>query len=346
MILKRHLSGCNIVVARAGKKSGKRENTLPPGRVQGSLYNYQKRLISDCCEAMRLFREHHEPVIFTLTSPGVLEAADEPRFLDRFLKALRKRGLENYVWVREYTGNGYPHFHFVAEIPLTFEYRGDRWCKMLGGRDIVDWSMLWSSYFGSDAPNSIRLGAGQKSGQTKYFLRSKYMAGYLSKYIGKGIGDNEKKLEAKKRAQPYTMVTKVRAISAFGTSCRSGARCKGSFQFIEPEIYEPDLSETIYSKTRKILRTWHCVESPKGYNDGTILSDNELRNLHWKQCGLHPVYLGYPKRQKKLPCIKTSKSKLKIPLRSSVENVNAKFLKVRIFSGSFPQSLARPAKPK
>ena len=321
MILKRHLSGCNIVLARPGKPSRNPDNILPPGRPQGSLYNQQKRLISDCCEAMRLYREKYEPVIFCLTSPGFIDRADEPRFLDKFLKALRKKGLQNYVWVREHTQNGYPHFHFVAEVPFQFKNVDGNYRKILAGRDVVDWSMLWSSYFGSDSPSSIRLGAGHKTGQTKYFLRSSLMSSYLSKYIGKGLGkgDNEKTKPGKRK------------VSTFGTSCRSGARVKGSFRFIDPEIYEVDLHETVYSHTRKIIRSWHCVESPMGFNNGTVLQEKDLQKLHWKQCGLHPVYLGYPKRAKRIKLLRSCnnnplKSTLRKPMNLNVTHVPGKFL--------------------
>jgi hypothetical protein len=326
LILKRHLSGVNIVVDKNPAKGGySGENKFAPGRIQGSLYGQQKRLIADCVEGMRLYHERYEPVIFCLTSPGYVDRANEPKFLDNFLKQFRKNGLENYVWVRESTVLGHPHFHFVAECPFKIENINGNYRKILCGRDVVDWSVLWSSYFSSDSRNSIRLGADHKSGQVKYFVRNQKMSSYLCKYIGKGLGNGENKkvsksemverrIEYEIRQQlnlpciPFNFVNdrfvnpeleRQTKIKTFGTSQRSPLRAKGSFRFIDPEIYEPDLTETQYSnQRRKILRTWHCVESPMDMTNGVILNDKDLGKLHWKQCGLHPVYMGFPKRTK------------------------------------------------
>lgn len=325
MILKRHLSGVNIVVDQYPAKGALGDKEFPKGRVQGSLYGQQKRMIADCVEGMRLYHEKWEPVIFCLTSPGYVDRANEPKFLDNFLKALRKRGLENYVWVREATLLGHPHFHFIAECEFKIQNNGGGYRKMLCGRDVVDWSALWSSYFHSDSLNSIRLGADHKSGQTKYFVRNSQMSRYLCKYIGKGLG-NEKisgisKTEMAERKLEYAYRNEIdmacqrygvpnnsfhalefqrqTKIKTFGTSHRSALRAKGSFQYISPEIYEPDLTEVQYSEQkRKILRTWYCVESPMDLTNGVQLSDKDLGKLHWKQCGLHPVYMGFPKRTK------------------------------------------------
>ncbi len=310
-------------------KGARGDKEFPPGRIQGSLYGQQKRLIADCVEGMRLYHERYEPVIFCLTSPGYVDRANEPKFLDNFLKAFRRNGLDNYVWVRESTVLGFPHFHFIAECPFKIEKRNEAYRKIICGRDVVDWSILWSSYFGSDSLNSIRLGADHKSGQIKYFVRNQKMSSYLCKYIGKGLGHREKidrisKVEMDERkiefayrdeialaCQRYGVynnavhaleIPRQTKVKTFGTSQRSPLRAKGSFQFIEPEVYEPDLTEVQYAnQKRKIIRTWSCVESARleqGVGGQTKLTDKDLSKLHWKQCGMHPVYMGYPKRTK------------------------------------------------
>ena len=205
MILKSHLCGQAVTFERWERPEGykREEKTLPSflspiapdpwGRPQGSLYSQQKRKIADACEYMR--RHHrHKPLIFCLTSPGETSQADEKQLIRQFTHNLRN-GLKckHYVWVREYTVKGYPHFHFVADVKKF---------------DVVKLSLWWSSLFGATAKNSIRLGT--KRGQM--FLTTSSMAYYMSKYIGKSLGEEEKKNSA--RIQRFRVSQSLAKLSA------------------------------------------------------------------------------------------------------------------------------------
>ncbi len=205
MILKSHISGVAIVYEdNLSKSKEPKHNFFAPtqqvtGRVQGSLYSQQKRKIADACEYMRL-NAVHKPLIFTATSPGFTDLANERKLISKLTHNLRNGGYncENYVWVREFTKAGYPHFHFVADLPDI---------------DPIGLSRYWSSLFNSTASNSIRLGTASRcnrcrtplhkgqpcyrpkckgKGIVKYYLDNKQMAWYMSKYIGKSIGGLEK----------------------------------------------------------------------------------------------------------------------------------------------------------
>lgn len=87
-----------------------------------------------------------------------------------------RRGVVNYVWVREYQSTGRPHYHFVADAPRL---------------DVIHLSHYWNSLFDGavDRGNSIRLGTAPPD--RKMFVDSPTMARYLTKYMGKGFGKNE-----------------------------------------------------------------------------------------------------------------------------------------------------------
>lgn len=153
-------------------------------RPQGSLYSQQKHAIADAVEWIRR-NSKYKPRIFVATTPGFIDPPEEGRTISKFIDNLKKTyGLEQYVWVRELTKRGYPHFHFIADI--------DKF-------DPVRVSLHWSSLFGSDAKNSIRLGSKpNRHNQRAYWVKNSRMAWYLSKYIGKDLVDSEQKRTRKK----------------------------------------------------------------------------------------------------------------------------------------------------
>ena len=179
LLAKQHISGVAVVYPEKRKR---KENEPPkppnPDRPQGSLYSQQKRKISDAVEYMRRYALY-KPRIFVATTPGFLELSKEQTFISKLTNNMRTNySMKDYVWVRELTGNGFPHYHFVADIP---EF------------DVVRLSITWSKYFGSTAKNSIRLGTkpNPKTGRRKYWIDSPKMSRYLGKYIGKGISNAE-----------------------------------------------------------------------------------------------------------------------------------------------------------
>ena len=154
------------------------------GREQGSLYSQQKRKIADACEYLRLTcKGDRVPLVFTLTSPGLTDVADNPKFISNWFENMRTNySMGEYVWVREYTKKGFPHFHCVADWHKSdwfFDHNGSNY-------RIEDISLTWSKYFNSDATNSIWLG-GYWYGKRIYHLRSKAQCRYLVKYFGKGF---------------------------------------------------------------------------------------------------------------------------------------------------------------
>lgn len=190
MIAKLHLCGEAIVYEEKAKDKAKRwTNTEQPiGRVQGSLYSQQRRAICDASEYLRHSTKGNPnrcALILTLTSPGFTPQADEPRFISRFIENMRKNyGLKDYLWVREYTKAGYPHFHFVADW-----YRAKYFFDSEPGSSrnrIALLSLYWSNLFGSTSDHSIWLG-GYWQGKRIYELRTQAQCRYLTKYLGKSI---------------------------------------------------------------------------------------------------------------------------------------------------------------
>jgi hypothetical protein len=190
MIAKLHLSGEAIVYEEKSKERPRRwiQSEPPPGRIQGSLYSQQKRAICDASELIRL-RNKGNPsrcaLILTLTSPGYTSQADEPRFISRFFENMKKNyGLKDYLWVREYTKAGYPHFHIVADW-----YRAKYFFDSDPGSSrnrITLLSLYWSNLFGSTSHNSVWLG-GYWQNRRIYELRTQAQCRYLTKYMGKEV---------------------------------------------------------------------------------------------------------------------------------------------------------------
>jgi hypothetical protein len=125
---------------------------------------------------MRLYGDH-KPLIFVATSPGFTSLANEQPLISKLTHNLRNGyGVKHYVWVRESTQKGFPHFHFVVDAAY------------IDGKQL---SLYWSSLFNSDASNSIRLGTKPINGKRKFYVVNSQMSWYMCKYLGKGIGESE-----------------------------------------------------------------------------------------------------------------------------------------------------------
>jgi hypothetical protein len=202
MRIKVHITGFACAYEHIGGAHHKRDpdRQAIAGRYQGSLYSQQKHAIADAVEWIRR-NSKYKPRIFVATTPGFLDHAKEGKFISQLVHNLKNGyGMENYVWVRELTENGYPHFHFVADIDKI---------------NPVDISVYWSSLFGSGARNSIRFGSKPDAkGRRLFWIKNPRMCWYLTKYIGKSIGDAERSgnkksfrtfaisQEARKKSQP------------------------------------------------------------------------------------------------------------------------------------------------
>jgi hypothetical protein len=186
MRIKVHRTG--FAVAYEANIPKKREPSREPlkGRYQGSLFNQQKHKIADAVDWIRT-NSKYKPRIFVATTPGYLDHPAEGKFIQKLVHNLKNGyGMENYVWVRELTAHGYPHWHFVADVPQF---------------DPVDLSLYWSGLFDSTARNSIRCGTKPgKDGKRRFWVTSQRMSWYLTKYLGKSIGDCEKPRQGQRSA--------------------------------------------------------------------------------------------------------------------------------------------------
>lgn len=186
MIIKAHITGFAVAYEPLRIAHTK---TDKPGRYQGSLYNQQKHAIADAVEWMRL-NAVYKPRIFVATSPGFVDPLAESKPIQELTHNLRNGyNCKNYVWVREHTGNGFPHWHFIADMP---EF------------DPVKLSLFWSGLFGQAAKNSIRLGTRpDKHGRRHYWIKNSKMAWYMSKYIGKDLQVDQETGELLTSKRPY-----------------------------------------------------------------------------------------------------------------------------------------------
>lgn len=276
MIIKSHLCGIAVAFDRFDGENyeesinpaGKFFNSTFTGRPQGSLYSQQKRKIADACEYMRI-NPVHKPIIFVCTSPGFTDLANERKIISTFTHNLRNgHHCKNYVWVREFTKLGFPHFHFVADMPRF---------------DVVHLSKYWSGLFGVDAVNSIRLGTAPRNGKRCYYLRGKRMSWYLTKYLGKSIGHCEKgALEGKRSFRRFAVSQELAKLSA-------------------PQEFK---SKMVRVETGRQAMTVHGLVPFKEYvrlwqNCTATMTDKEAINKwNWKETGFANTYLGYPKEWK------------------------------------------------
>jgi hypothetical protein len=344
MILKSHLSGVAIVYEdNFTKDKDTKNNFFAPsqpvtGRVQGSLYSQQKRKIADACEYMRL-NAIHKPLIFTATSPGFTDLANERQLIQKLTHNLRNGyDCKNYVWVREFTQAGYPHFHFVADIPDI---------------DPVALSRYWSRLYNRSDTNSIRLGTAPKcnkcrsplkkgspcyrpkctgKGTVKYYLDNKDMAFYMSKYIGKSIGGLEKMAlddmkQKKIKVEYYPDDDFYNESYIKNNSFRTFSVTPELARLSQASTFKSDMVPTIekevftvsgYKKMWFNSRVWE--EFKEGDPDfvGRKLIDEDLKkDYRFRYTGFSSTFIGYPKkwkfRKKKVDPIRQPKPEIICP---------------------------------
>lgn len=254
--LKVHRTGCAVVYEEAHPKRNP-DKAPNPGRYQGSLFNQQKHAIANAVDWIRC-NSKYKPRIFVATTPGFIDHQAEGKYIQKLVHNLRNGyGMENYVWVRELTQHGFPHWHFVADV---------------GHVPAVDLSVYWSGLFGSDARNSIRFGTRpDKKGVRRYFVNSERMSWYLTKYLGKAIGDCEKRAKGQR--------------STFRTFAISQEARKSS----EPLLYR--------SRTQLLwtgLRQREFQLQDDQIEEGVKMTENP-RDFAWKWTGHGQTYVGVRK---------------------------------------------------
>lgn len=295
MVIKRHLCGYHIAYEEAGPIP--QENKLSfnggavngsNGREQGSHYSQQKKRIADAVARLQqTARPDCRPLIFVATSPGFIDRANEPKFISKLVHNLRNGyKMERYIWVREFTGNGFPHFHFVANIPLK-KRKANKFYVNKGKTEIPfnpkELSAYWAGLFGvTDNNNSIRVGSKPKPGRAKmvYLSNNRRKAWYLAKYIGKSRSQDEIRTGAK--------------IKAFHMDEKTSAE-------IEPDLFRSrnltyTKAITVWNNARRAFETEYH-EFPTGER----IWENEkgelmcAQNIDWKQVPGHQCWTGFEK---------------------------------------------------
>lgn len=246
-------------------------------------------------------------MIFCLTSPGFTSLANTPKFISYFIENMRTNyGMGDYVWVREHTKRGFPHFHFIAH------WNNPQWffaCSKCGGKmrgkectecynnmsRVNRISLYWSRLFDCDSLNSVRLGSYQNKKRTSFYVVSSRQCRYLTKYIGKNIGESFDYLgEA-----GFPSVKYRKCIQSFRMSERLA-------EYSQPMLWKSDYIPT-GKRTIKVNRvdkanyriTEEFEEIPTGYtrvwrslNSDEILTDTDLGKYDWQWTGHGQCYWG------------------------------------------------------
>lgn len=271
MRIKVHISGVAIASEPIG---GKRPASLLPSnyRYQGSLYSQQKRAIADAVEWMRV-NGSNRPLFFVATSPGFVKAEHHAEKISKLCHNLRNTyGCVDYVWVRELTSSGCPHYHFVADMPFI--------------QNPVDLSLYWSRLFGSNAKNSVRLGSAPIDGERKFYVDSQKASRYISKYIGKDLESvRDDLLEMGFPQARYRKTYRSFAISERARMMSKPVEYEANYYFDEREVVnyqDGDIQHKVIVK-RCINRTFE--------NDIGEYLDPYTYN--WKRIEPHNVFIGF-----------------------------------------------------
>lgn len=305
MILKLHLSGVAVVYEPGGTRKGV-PSLLPKieSRPNGSLYNRQKRKIADATEWLRLHqKKDNRAMIFCLTSPGYTNVANTPKFISRFVDNMKRNyNMRNYVWVRELTKVGYPHFHFIAHWnnPQWFFDCSDCGLRMVDGEctgcycklsRVNKLSLYWSGLFGSDSLNSIRLASYHpKTKRRTYYVTHSKQCHYLTKYIGKNIGEEFYQMDGESNCiiQPN-----------FKTRARAFGMSEDVAMFSEPSLFD---SQYFRTAERTVMRadgsyvTIPTMEQTFISESGQIDRD-VLKAYRWKWTGHGQTFIGFKRER-------------------------------------------------
>lgn len=112
--------------------------------------------------------KQHNIIFFTLTLPYKPKKGEKFNpALNRFLTNMRKNyGLKNYIWTRENTKAGRPHWHILADIPyVPIQKINNAWCEAIN----------------SFSKNAVRLPANSKSIVSDLERSMKYITKYITK---------------------------------------------------------------------------------------------------------------------------------------------------------------------
>lgn len=280
MVISKHLSGVAIAFQPSGRSPGGRPAGANPygqekakGREQGSLIGYQKRQVANAVEYIRQNAKHKAMIFVCTTSQNWGHEIFNPK-ISKFTNNLRMSyGCKHYVWVRELNSHGAPHYHFVADLPFI--------------DDPVGLSYYWSGLFGYHQSNSVRLGSApdKKTGKRKFYVNSRRMAFYLSKYLGKGFEDGDGKyfrnswMSAKIAGRSFAMSQEVAKLS-------QPIRFEQCLHFTQPD-------DMVMDATGKMVQRPAIVAGRTFENElGEYFNPYHYT---WKQAKEHQVYFGIEK---------------------------------------------------
>lgn len=272
MVITKHLCGVAIAFQPNGGAKRLTQRLDGEGRIQGSLINYQKRQVADAVEYIRKNSKHKAMIFVCTTSPNWGHEIFNPK-ISTFTNNLRMTyGCRHYVWVREFNQIGSPHYHFVADIPFI--------------KSPVGLSLYWSGLFGYHSTNSVRLGSKpDHNGNRKYYVSSKKMAFYLSKYLGKGLDKMEGKI-FKNSWLSAGIPGRGFAISEEAGMMSKPIRFEQQFSFHQPDDMVMNARGQMVQ--RPAIVTGRTFENELG----------EYFNPHqytWKQSKMHQVFFGREK---------------------------------------------------
>lgn len=284
--IKIHLCGVAVKYESHSGKKGIPSDL--PSREQGSLYSWQRRKIADATIWMK--RNVEYPLIFCLTSPGYTSLANQSNVLSQFINNARKNyGMGHYVWVRELTKKGFPHFHFIADWKPV-----EHWFKKENGEtNITRMSRYWSGLFDSDATNSIRLGSYHPvTGDRCYYVEHDRQCWYLAKYIGKNIGETSTDYLAEAGFPQMFYKKRVRSFCVSPELARYSAPVE-----FEPEYETEFVKKKVYTVNgwQEVLWPRHTTRSwaSEFGKDTHSFRDSMLLNYRWKDTGHGGTFVGY-----------------------------------------------------
>lgn len=290
VFVKKHYSG--LCISYAGTGGGVKSLFPIPTKKNDSRLNRQKRAVHDAVEWIRQ-NATYKPLIFCCTVPVQSDWSMQNTNVSKFCENLRENyECKNYVWVREYTGQGRPHYHFVSDSPFM---------------DAKKLSLYWSGLF--EVPNnfwSIRMGTNPARPPVNYFVNSARMARYLTRYLGKAIGHEERRGEKAirtfghseecwQKSQPVTyecryVETKERRLDVFGSVNGTKYRPGQSVEVITDISRSFTLCENSENELLEIYG--NVPEHLKVFDD---------TNYSWFCPNpLHRVYYGLPKKMQKV----------------------------------------------
>lgn len=231
--------------------------------------------------------------------------------------------LGDYVWVREYTKKGFPHFHFIAlwhpaswffacsECGEPMKEGECTGCYCTLSR-INQLSVYWSSLFGSDSKNSIRLGSFHPVTKRRtLYVSSVRQCRYLTKYIGKGLGVGlplntwrnnlsfARLLLGQKPEGTWCDAIYLADMVKYKRDPRSFGMSEYLAMYSEPELFE---TQTYQTATREVMTATGQMASIPVLNlcyigESGQLERADLAAYEWRWTGHGQTYIGVLKQK-------------------------------------------------